>query len=308
VPISDPTVTDSDKDGYTDYDERANGTDECSAASKPADFNHNNVSDVLDQDDDSDGIGDATDQLFFDANNGAATVLPLSLEWSPTAPALGGVERTGFTGSQISTNGPVDQATQHAIVRTGIHAVDAGGHLTLWTYPGTAQGSTNSQTNALQIGFDSSSAFKISTRIVQPFTGITPAVGHVGGIFFGPNQDNYVRLALIGTASGGQAVQVAIEVGGAFTEKARVDLSGITISNLDIVLVGDPVAHTITAYYDVNTSGTLTALGAAVAAPAAWFSDNTGAARNTSLTGYMLSNGSAAQMAFGFDFFRVERP
>ena len=39
----------------------------------------------------ADGIGDATDQLFFDAQNGAATTLPLSLEWSPTAPPLGGV-------------------------------------------------------------------------------------------------------------------------------------------------------------------------------------------------------------------------
>ena len=36
VPNSDPKVTDSDGDGYTDYDETSNGTDPCSAASKPA--------------------------------------------------------------------------------------------------------------------------------------------------------------------------------------------------------------------------------------------------------------------------------
>ena len=112
---------------------------------------------------------------------------------------------------------------------------------------------------------------------------------------------------MIATASGGKALQIAVEVGGVFTEKARVDLTSTTISNLDVFLIGNPAAHTVTAYYDVNTTGTMTALGAGVAVPAGWFSNNAGAARNTSLTGLMLSDGGATQMAFGFDFFRIDR-
>ena len=75
IPGSDPSVTDSDSDGFTDADEVSNGTDPCSASSRPPDFDNDRVSDLNDADDDNDGIPDVTDQLFFDANNGASTTL-----------------------------------------------------------------------------------------------------------------------------------------------------------------------------------------------------------------------------------------
>lgn len=179
--------------------------------------------------------------------------------------------------------------------------------MTVWTESGTAEGATNTQMNALQIGFDSSADFRIWSRITQPFTGTTPAFGHVGGIFFGPNEDNYLRIALVGTAFGGKALTVAVEINGVFTEKARIDLSTTTLSNLDVFLIGKPGTTSVTAYYDVNTSGTMTPAGGAVTVPAAWFSNNASTARNTSLTGLMVSDGGAAQMAFVYDFFRVDR-
>ena len=179
--------------------------------------------------------------------------------------------------------------------------------MTIWTEGGTAEGSTNTQANALQIGFDSSSNFRVWSRITQPFTGVTPQLGHVGGIFFGPNEDNYVRIALVGTASGGKALQVAVETGGAFAEKGRIDLTSVAISNLDVFIVGRPATHTVQVYYDLNTTGTMTAVGAALAVPPAWFSNNTGTARNTSLAGLMMSDGGAKQMAFVYDFFRIDR-
>jgi hypothetical protein len=217
------------------------------------------------------------------------------------------VANSGFTGVQISTNGPVDQASGHALIPAGIHPGDAGGHLTMFTYPGTAEGAANSQTNALQIGFDSSLDFRVWSRLTQPFAGTTPAVGQVGGIFFGPDQDNYARLAIVGTAGGGEALQFAIEVGGAFVEKARVDLSGTAISNLDVFLVGTPGSQAVTAYYDVNTTGAMTPLGTPVVVPASWFGNNAGSGANRSLAGLMGSNGVAPQMAFVYDFFRIDR-
>ena len=65
-------------------------------------------------------------------------------------------------------------------------------------------------------------------------------------------------------------------------------------------------AKTIRAFYILN-GGSRQALGGAVAVPASWFSDNVGAARNTSLAGVMDSHGSATPTTFVFDFFRIDR-
>ena len=52
---------DEDHDGYTNADEIDNGTDPCSAADVPHDWNRNFVSDLNDPDDDSDGLPDTSD-------------------------------------------------------------------------------------------------------------------------------------------------------------------------------------------------------------------------------------------------------
>ncbi len=41
--------------------------------------------------------------------------------------------------------------------------------------------------------------------------------------------------------------------------------------------------------------------------PAAWFSNNVGAAAGTSLAGLMTSQGGAAGTTFVYDFFRIDR-
>src|SRR5207244_1413937 len=150
------------------------------------------------------------------------------------------------------------------------------------------------------------SDFRIWSRIVQPFAGTMPAAGHVGAIFFGPDQDNYARLGIIGTASGAPSLQLAVEQGGTFVEQRRIGFGG-TIDNIDLYLVGTASTRTITAYWDLNTTGTLQQFGSPVVVPASWFSTNAGAAANTSLAGLMVSHGAAAPMAFVYDFFRIDR-
>src|SRR5437667_304766 len=81
-----------------------------------------------------------------------------------------------------------------------------------------------------------------------------PAVGHVGAIFFGPNEDNYARVGIVGEPDGTASAQVAIEQGGAFVDWARFNLgvpSPTAIANLDLFLVGHPSNHTIDVYFDV---------------------------------------------------------
>jgi hypothetical protein len=59
---------------------------------------------------------------------------------------------------------------------------------------------------------------------------------------------------------------------------------------------------------DVNATGTLVPVGTGLAVPSAWFSNNSGAAANTSLGGIMTTHGGSPPTAFGFDFFRIDRP
>jgi hypothetical protein len=47
-------------------------------------------------------------------------------------------------------------------------------------------------------------------------------------------------------------------------------------------------------------------LGTPVTVPAAWFAKG-GVSTNASLTGVMTSQGAASQMAFVYDFFRIDR-
>ena len=68
---------------------------------------------------------------------------------------------TGFTGVQNLQQGGRGPGERPRADEEGIHPGDAGGHLTLWTYSGTAQGTSNNQVNALQAGFDSSSDFRV---------------------------------------------------------------------------------------------------------------------------------------------------
>jgi hypothetical protein len=74
-----------------------------------------------------------------------------------------------------------------------------------------------------------------------------------------------------------------------------------------VFLVGRPGASTMTVYYDVNTTGNLTQLGGPVTVPTSWFGGNAGTAANKSLAGVMVSHGAAQQMAFVYDFFRIDR-
>ena len=307
APGSNPATTDSDSDGYTDADEQENGTDPCSAASVPADFDRDFTSDLSDPDDDNDSVSDTSDQLYLDRLNGGGTALPLGIEWNPSDTAYGGVQNSGFTGIQISSNAAVDEASGHALAREGIHPGDAGGHMALWTYAGTAQGSANSQVNALQLGFDGTLAFQVAARITQPFAGATPAQGQLAGIFFGPGQDDFARLAIVATAGGGKAVQFGVEVAGSFTQAALASLGTASIAGIELVIAGNPANRTVTAFYRLDGASALTPLGSPVVVPASWFSRNTGGSAEASRVGVMVSHGSAPQTAFSYDYFRVTR-
>ena len=223
------TLTDDDGDGFLDTDEATHGTDPCNASSFPPDLDGDHIGDLSDANLDGDGTNNTTDQLHYDPANGATDVVPLSFDWNPGDPPLGGIANTGFLGAQIAANGP---RVNTSLINVGA----AGGFMSLATTDGTAQGATNSQVNALQVGFDSTQPFRIWTRIVEPFNSVTAAAGHVGGMFFGFDQNNFVRLAIVGQAGGGKAVELRNEVGGTSTVVGTSNLGTGAITSLDLYL------------------------------------------------------------------------
>ena len=89
---------DDDDDGYSNGDETLNGTNPCSAASKPNDFDSDLLSDRYDTDDDNDGINDINDKFALDADNGLNTAIPLDYPFLNGNPGFGlfGVGHTGL--------------------------------------------------------------------------------------------------------------------------------------------------------------------------------------------------------------------
>ena len=101
-----------------------------------------------------------------------------------------------FTG--LMSNGATDYLAQRDAYADGIFGGTAG-QLTLPTIgPETARGTTNTQVNAFQYGFNAANAcdvFTIEAKINGPFDGITPVSGQSVGIYIGSgDQDNFMFL------------------------------------------------------------------------------------------------------------------
>ncbi|MEM6803299.1 MAG: hypothetical protein AAF696_17965, partial [Bacteroidota bacterium] len=92
-PGYDPNA-DYDNDGFSNQDEIDNGTDICSGASQPDDFDGDSVSDLNDQDDDGDGINDSNDPFQL----GQAFNFPVTNELFSDNQTLGGYLGLGLTG------------------------------------------------------------------------------------------------------------------------------------------------------------------------------------------------------------------
>jgi hypothetical protein len=312
---SDPNTTDSDSDGYTNQDEVDNGTNPCSSASKPSDNDGDHVSDKLDTDDDNDGLTDTGDQYQFDATNGTATTLPWVQDWNPGDAPAGKFANSGFTGYQVTTNGS-------GFIVDKVHVGGAGGFLSLNATAGTNQGTVNTQDNALQVGFDARQTVTISTRIADPLSGQVVEPGKSGGIYFGLDQDNYVKLALttdngtglrrsqaLDSASiGTPGLVFAIETNGNYVANpgiAPVSLEITTTATLDLFLVLDPATKRVIAQYRVNSHDaaaivTLGAIDATTHPGLANFFQQGAAA------GILSTNATGSSFGLAYDYFRID--
>lgn len=119
--------------------------------------------------------------------------------------------------------------------------------------------SENTLKNAVQVDIDAKTQpFTVSSRLQGPFTNLTTAAQQ-GGIFLGPDQDNYVKLAIINSNTNGLGLQffaeqngVSASVGGGSSPQIT-GLDWESINTLDLFLKGNPTTGVITAAYRINS-------------------------------------------------------
>jgi len=155
-------LADYDGDGFSNQDEIQNGTDFCSGASKPNDFDNDLVSDLNDLDDDNDNLNDAVDPFQL----GISTNLPINNDlFSDKTDELGrpfGYLGLGLTG--LMNNGAPNPNWLNwlDVPNSGPLPNDifggAAGAIQVAMTGGTANGTTNTQQKGFQFGINSGSS------------------------------------------------------------------------------------------------------------------------------------------------------
>ncbi len=171
---------------------------------------------------------------------------------------------TGLTRVQTNKNGNEYQPSK-------IDLDTSAGTLKITTVGSSVAGSNggvdNSQVNALETQFDGNqSGFTIETRLIGPLTNINDRFEQAG-IYFGADQDNYVKLVAYRNWNGqylGFEDEFSNSTGGVSSTRNGTNAqTGIgsfaSINTLDLKLVGDAATGKVNAYYRVNNdSGAFT--------------------------------------------------
>ncbi|WP_276372040.1 malectin domain-containing carbohydrate-binding protein [Chryseolinea sp. H1M3-3] len=230
---------DDDGDGYSNGDETVNGTDPCSAASKPTDFDQDFTSDLRDADDDNDGLNDIMDKFALDANNGKNTQLPLDYPFLNGNPGTGlfGIGHTGLMANYVD-----NYASQFDVDNPALIAGGAVGALSVPAQPGDAV--TNNQQYAFQFGIPitpATSTFTLHGRLLgAPFfngaTGSALGTQSVGIYFGNGDQDNYFKFVLHAN-NGNSGFQILSEQNGAVVHQQMIPVANILgTSQIDLFI------------------------------------------------------------------------
>ncbi len=168
---------------------------------------------------------------------------------------------------------------------------------------------TNSQINALGVGFLPSGKFRLETTLVNPYTSTrTLSYFEQAGLWFGLNEDNYVRLAVVSMAGGKHQVEMRKEVSAASGSTDAFTRTNLSLGNttVKLMLEADPGTNTIRGTYSVN-GGTPVTLGT-LSLPAAFFAGKTlsdNLTRATFAGIYASHRRSSTAVTFSFENFRI---
>ncbi|PID60220.1 MAG: hypothetical protein CSB44_10805 [Gammaproteobacteria bacterium] len=295
---------DTDGDGFSNGDEIANDTDPCSAADLPADADGDKVSDLLDNDDDNDGIVDVADPFALDVSNGHSNNLPLSLTWENNSEGAGGLFNMGFTGLMLDGSNDWQQQFDAANITAGgaagvftIDAIDNGDPI----------GARNDQSNGFQFGLNTSASspvFTVHTRVPLPLAGASFKGWQSIGLQIGKgDQDNYIKL--VASAAGGSdgGIQFAREAGGSFNSLTFEAAAIRNASAVDLMLEVNPATGDVRAAYLVGSAAegvSWQVLGITTDMPGDWLSGKTGLA-----VGLIATSVGATPFTGTWDFIEV---
>lgn len=200
--------------------------------------------------------------------------LPYSLSWQ-------GSENGLADGSGVGTGFTMVQPTSHGQGYLPDNLAVASGNLTISTTNGiqykngfTTANNYNTLDNGLGVGFDAASqATSITTTILNPPSATDNS--EQAGLWFGPDEDNYVKFVIVSVGGDDYKVQLLKEVNGVpeeinTTDPASYNLVGGTV---DLQLVTNPVDNSVTGSFSIN-GGEVQELGS-YTVPASFF-DGTG--------------------------------
>jgi len=208
----------------------------------------------------------ATDPLAY-ANQ--VQTLPFALDFTKQVPGLLDAtgQSIGLTRVQVNRLGTQYQPQL-------INLKTASGELDLTTQgtatSGSSYGTDNTLVNALETEFNAdSNGFTVTARLKGPLSQISAAYDS-GAVYFGPDDDNYVKLDAEFDATLGQTLQFTDEqTATTHTVNAYANIGSFSsITTLDLRLTGNAMAGTITASYSLNGAayvaipGTVTLSGA----------------------------------------------
>jgi glucose/arabinose dehydrogenase len=217
-----------------------------------------------------------------------------------------GCAATGFSGVMENTAGNQCNPANISFGPTGLQLTSTAGQM---------GGPSNNQQDALYKNFDASrTPFTVQTRVVGPITSLTTNYQQIGA-FFGPDQDNYVKVEAEHNGSGADPhLTMFYEEGGAAGTVQTVSVPALTTaSTLDLIIKGntsvpDPTAagsdtnnvrnyplDQLTVYYSLN-NGAPVQIGV-VKSPAdvtRWFS--------TSARAGILVSGAGSNVPFTTTF------
>lgn len=165
---------------------------------------------------------------------------------------------TGFTRVQ-------DNAAHNAYQPDKIELDTAAGTLKITTVGsalyGSSGGTDNAQTNALETQFNGNQkGFTIETRLIGPLSNLNDRYEQAG-IYFGADQDNYIKLAAMRNWNGqylGFEDEYSNGTGGVTTTRngtnAQTNIGSFaSINTLDLRIVGDASTGVVSAYWRVNS-------------------------------------------------------
>jgi hypothetical protein len=192
---------------------------------------------------------------------------------------------TGFTGVLANTAGNQCAPSKIAFVPGGLSLTSTSGQL-----------ANNDQQNALYRNFNASKDFTITTRLRGPINQLTTNYQQAGA-FFGPDQNNFVKVEAEHNGSGAPHLTMFYRENGAAGVVGTVPLPALTsASTLDLIIRAR--GHQLTAWYSLNGAAPVqVGSGKTPAATGTWFTAS-------GKTGILVSN-SGAPNAIVATFTRV---